>query len=98
GLPELLSRTRPAIVLVLGGINDRWNGDDRGPVAQFLARHLRTWTFVMTFLAQNRETPLDATVRRDAMPNGLLLEGDALEAEIVANLGAIARCCTDAGA
>lgn len=93
-LPGLLARHSPDVVVVLGGINDRWNRSDRGAVSSFLARHLRLWTVALMFLARAQPGRFDDDVERPApTPRGLILDGDALQRWIEEQLAEIARLC-----
>lgn len=98
-LPDLLARHAPDVVVVLGGINDRWNRSDRGAVSEFLARHLRLWTLVLILRAQADEERFDDDSTRPApavQPNHR--EGEILERSLVEELGAMARTCRASGA
>jgi len=98
-LPGLLARHSPDVVVVLGGINDRWNRSDRGAVSEFLARHLRLWTIVLILRAQADDDRFDDDAVRPApavTPDHR--EGETLERSIVEELAAMARLCRASGA
>ena len=98
-LPGLLARHSPDVVVVLGGINDRWNRSDRGAVSEFLARHLRLWTIVLILRARADDDRFDDDAVRPApavTPDHR--EGETLERSIVEELAAMARLCRASGA
>jgi lysophospholipase L1-like esterase len=98
-LPELLARHAPDVVVVLGGINDRWNRSDRGAVSDFLARHLRLWTVVLMFSAREDGVPFDDNTERPGPAmKPIQFEGEALQRSIVAELTGIAQMCRASGA
>jgi lysophospholipase L1-like esterase len=98
-LPDLLARHAPDVVVVLGGINDRWNRSDRGAVSDFLARHLRLWTLVLILRAQAGDERFDDDAVRPAPAvRPVSREGEILERSIVEELAAIARLCRASGA
>jgi lysophospholipase L1-like esterase len=59
-LPELLERLTPSYVLVLAGINDRWNHPEQdGAVTRFLADHFRVFTVARMIATQQSFERLD---------------------------------------
>jgi len=98
-LPELLARHSPDVVIVLGGLNDRWNRSDRGAVSEFLARHLRLWTVVLMFRVRAGGERFDDDAERPGPTmRPISDEGEALQRSIVGELAAMAQLCRASGA
>ncbi len=100
-LPELLGRLAPQYVLVLAGINDRWNHPEQdGAFVRFFARHLRVITVARMIATQQQFERLDEDRTDPARTPALssTLEEEALRILVRDNLARIARLVRAAGA
>jgi lysophospholipase L1-like esterase len=99
-LPELLLRERPDVVVVLGGINDRWNHRFASGPLQFLADHLRLFRVAQIWIAARLGGRLDDDRPRagDPMEGAITLDDETLRTRVEENLRAVAAAIRGAGA
>lgn len=99
-LPELLARVRPDFVVVLGGLNDRWNHAFASAPVQFLADHSRLFKAFRVWLAARATAPLDDDVPRagDPMEGAITIDDATVRERVGANLRAIAVAIRESGA
>jgi lysophospholipase L1-like esterase len=99
-LPELLARVRPDVVVVLGGVNDRWNHGFGSPPLQFLADHSRLFKAARVWLAARSGGRLDDDRPRagDTMEGAIVIDDATLVERVAANLRAIAGTIRESGA
>jgi lysophospholipase L1-like esterase len=99
-LPELLARVRPDFVVVLGGINDRWNHVFSSAPIQFLADHSRLFKALRVWLATRSRARLDEDRpgSADPMAGALTIDDATLRERVGANLRAIAGAVRENGA
>lgn len=104
-LPELLQHYQPEVVLLLGGLNNRWNrgerellGERRSKFASWLD-HFRVWTLLrMALAAQARPSEHEVgAVPEDSSPDRTILTEAQLEAEVAADVRRMVQLCRAGG-